>query len=55
MMSLFTPPTDNLYKFMALTGIILIVAGVVVPPVYFQQTATEYLVQLRGDEELRVY
>src|SRR5690349_2470164 len=54
MMDVFQPPTDNLYKFMAVSGIVLIVAGVLGPPVFFQQTGMEYLAQLRGSEELRV-
>lgn len=54
MMDVFQPPTDNLYKFMAVGGIVLIVAGVLGPPVFFQQTGMEYLAQLRGSEELRV-
>lgn len=55
MMDIFKPPTDNLYKFMALSGIVLVVAGVIVPPVFFQQTGMEYLEQLRGSDELRVH
>ena len=54
MMDIFTPPTDNLYKFMALSGIVLILAGVIVPPVFFQQTGMEYLAQLRSSDELGV-
>jgi hypothetical protein len=55
MMELFKPPTDNLYKFMALGGIVLFVAGVFVPPMVFQQTGMEYLAKLRGSDELRVH
>jgi hypothetical protein len=54
MMNVFQPPTDNLYKFMAVSGIVLIVAGVLGPPVFFQPTGIEYLAQLRGSEELQV-
>ena len=50
-----TPPTDNLYKFMAVGGLVLIIAGVTVPPVFFQQTGFEYLAQLRGSDELKVH
>jgi hypothetical protein len=53
MMSLFTPPTDNLYKFMALAGVVLI-AAFAVPLVIFHQAGTEYLDQLRGSKELAV-
>ena len=53
MTSLFTPPTDNLYKFMALSGIVLVVAFFI-PLVFFRQTAMEYLAQVRGSKELEV-
>lgn len=53
MLSLFTPPTDNLYKFMALSGIVL-VAAFGVPLVFFHQAGTEYLDQLFGSKELEV-
>jgi hypothetical protein len=54
MMSIFTPPTDNLYKFLAVSGVVLIVAGAYYPPVFFRQTGMEYLEQLRGSKELEV-
>lgn len=54
MMSLFTPPTDNLYKFVALSGIVLIVAGLTIPPVFFHQTGMEYLAQLHDSKEFEV-
>lgn len=50
-----TPPTDNLYKFMAVGGIVLIVAGFIFPPVLFRETGMEYLAQLRGKNELKVH
>ncbi|HKR15386.1 MAG TPA: hypothetical protein VJT15_25190 [Pyrinomonadaceae bacterium] len=53
-MSIFTPPTDNLYKFVALSGIVLFLAGFLIPPVFFQETGMEYLKQLRGSDELQV-
>ena len=53
-MSIFTPPTDNLYKFVALSGIVLFLAGFLIPPVSFQETGMEYLKQLRGSDELQV-
>jgi hypothetical protein len=53
-MSIFTPPTDNLYKFMALSGIVLMVAFIV-PLAFFHQTGMEYLAQLRGSKELQVH
>lgn len=52
-MSIFTPPTDNLYKFMALSGIVLIIAFIV-PLLFFHQTGMEYLEQVRGSKELEV-
>lgn len=52
MMSIFTPPTDNLYKFMALSGIVLI-AAFIVPLLFFYQAGMEYLQQLRGSRELQ--
>ena len=54
MMSLFTPPTDNLYKFLAVSGVVLVIAGFYFPPVFFRQTGMEYLEQLRGSKELEV-
>lgn len=54
MMSLFTPPTDNLYKFLALTGLVFIAVGLAIPAVFFRQTGMEYLAQLRGSQELEV-
>ncbi len=53
-MTPFQPPTDNLYKFMAVSGIVLIIAGFFVPPVFFLQAGMEYLTQLRGSDELKV-
>lgn len=53
-MSIFTPPTDNLYKFVALSGIVLFLAGFLIPSVFFQETGMEFLEQLRGSDELRV-
>ena len=48
-------PTDNLYKFMAVGGIILVIAGVYYPPIFFHQTGMEYLAQLRTDKEYKVH
>jgi hypothetical protein len=55
MMSLFTPPTDNLYKFLAVSGIVFFIAGVYFPPVFFRQTGMEYLAQLRSSDELKAH
>lgn len=55
MPSLISPPTDNLYKFMAVGGIALIIAGFLVPPSFFLQSGQEYLTFLRGHDELRVH
>src|SRR5690242_6779395 len=52
MLSLFTPPTDNLYKFMALSGIVL-VAAFGVPLVFFHQAGTEYMDQILASKELK--
>lgn len=55
MIDIFKPPTDNLYKFMGVSGIVLIVAGFILPPVLFRETGMEYLAQLRSREELKVH
>jgi len=55
MMDLLKPPTDNLYKFMTVGGIVLTVVGVIFPPMFFQQTAMEYLAHLHGRDELKVH
>lgn len=49
-MSPFTPPTDNLYKFLALFGLVLIVAFIF-PLVFFHKTGMDYLEQLRRSKE----
>jgi hypothetical protein len=54
MMDVLQPPTDNLYKFLAVSGVVLFIAGMFGPLVLFQQTGMEYLEQLRGSEELQV-
>ena len=54
MMDLLKPPTDNLYKFQAVGGIALIVAGLIFPILFFLQTGMEYLVQLRDRDEFKV-
>lgn len=54
MMDLLKPPTDNLYKFQAVGGIALIVAGLIFPVLFFLQTGMEYLAQLRGRDEFNV-
>jgi len=54
MMDVLQPPTDNLYKFLAVSGVVLFIAGMFAPLVLFQQTGMEYLEQLRGSEELQV-
>jgi hypothetical protein len=55
MMDLLKPPTDNLYKFIAVSGVVLIVAGLAYPPVFFHQTGMEYLTQVRSSKELEVH
>jgi hypothetical protein len=53
-MSSFTIPTDNLYKFMAVSGLAFIVAGIVVPSSFFRATRMESVAVLRGSKELEV-
>lgn len=55
MTDIFTPPTDNLYKFMAVSGIVLVLAGVIAPPLFFLQAGMEYIAQRRGSDELRAH
>ncbi len=55
MMDLLKPPTDNLYKFQAVGGLALIVAGLIFPILFFLQTGMEYLAQLRGSDEFKVH
>lgn len=55
MIDLIKPPTDNLYKFAALFGLVLFVVGFVFPPWLFYQSSLEYLKSLAGDDELAVH
>jgi hypothetical protein len=55
MMDLLKPPTDNLYKFQAVGGIALTLAGFIFPILFFLQTGMEYLGQLRGRDEFKVH
>jgi hypothetical protein len=54
-MTNLSQPQDNLYKYMAVSGIVLIIAGFIGPPVFFQQTEMEYVTQLRGTDELKLH
>lgn len=54
-MDLLKPPTDNLYKFMAVGGIVLAVVCIIFPSMFFLQTSAEYLAYLRGRDELKVH
>ncbi len=55
MIDLLKPPTDNLYKFQAVGGIALMVAGLIFPILFFLQTGMEYLAELRGRDEFKVH
>ena len=50
-----TPPTDNLYKFMAVGGIVMVVACFIFPLLWFRESGMEYLAQLRATNELKVH
>ena len=52
MIDFLKPPTDNLYKFMAVAGIVLVVAGLY-PVLFFQQTGVEYLAYVRSSNEAK--
>lgn len=55
MVDLLKPPTDNLYKFAAIFGLVLIVVGFVFPPWVFYRSSLEYLKSLAGEDELNAY
>jgi TolA-binding protein len=49
-----TPPTDNLYKFIAVGGLVLFGVCLIVPWVVFRDTGMEFLAQHGGQNELKV-
>ena len=55
MFDLLKPPTDNLYKFAALFGLVLIVVGLFFPPWIFYRSSLEYLKSLAGEDDLTAY
>src|ERR1041384_7117063 len=55
MIDLIKPPTDNLYKFAAIFGLVLIVVGFVFPPWLFYRSSLELLKSFAGQDELEVY
>ena len=52
---LIKPPTDNLYKFLAMFGTIVFLVGFIFPPMMFYQSSLEFLKSLGGDKELAVH
>lgn len=55
MIDLIKPPTDNLYKFAAVFGLVLFVGGLFFPPWLFHQSGLELLKAVAGNKELAVY
>jgi len=55
MMDLIKPPTDNLYKFTAIFGLVLFVGGLVLPPWLFYQSSLELLKTVAGKDELAAH
>ena len=55
MIDLIKPPTDNLYKFAAIFGLILIVVGFVFPPMLFYRSSLELLKSVAGEDELEAH
>jgi len=55
MFELIKPPTDNLYKFAAIFGLVLFVVGFVFPPWLFYQSSLELLKTVAGNKELRAH
>src|SRR6185295_11203044 len=55
MLDLIKPPTDNLYKFAAIFGLVLFVVGFVFPPWLFHQSGLELLKAVAGKEELAAH
>lgn len=55
MFDLLKPPTDNLYKFAAIFGLVLIVVGFIFPPWVFYRSSLEYLKSLAGEDDLTAY
>ena len=55
MIDLVKPPTDNLYKFAAIFGLILIMVGFVFPPSLFYRSSLELLKTSAGEDELEAY
>ena len=51
----FLKPTDNLYKFMGVGGIVLAISCIIFPVLFFQQTSMEYLAQLRSSDNWQVH
>jgi DNA repair exonuclease SbcCD ATPase subunit len=52
MIDFLKPPTDNLYKFMAVAGTVLVIAGLY-PALFFHQTGMEYLAYIRSSNEAK--
>lgn len=52
---LIKPPTDNLYKFAAIFGLVLFVGGLVFPPWLFYQSSLELLKTVAGKDELAAH
>lgn len=55
MIDLIKPPTDNLYKFVAIFGLILIVVGFIFPPTLFYRSSLELLKSVAGEDELEAH
>ena len=54
-LDLIKPPTDNLYKFAAVFGLILVVVGFVFPPWLFYRSSLEYLKSAAGKDDLAAH
>jgi hypothetical protein len=55
MIDLVKPPTDNLYKFIALAGLVLVVLGVIYAPWLFYRSTWETLKLEQLNAELKVH
>ena len=55
MIDLVKPPTDNLYKFIAVGGLVLMVLGVIYAPWLFYRSTWETLKSAQADAELEVH
>lgn len=55
MIDLVKPPTDNLYKFIAVAGLVLMVLGLIYAPWLFYRSTWETLKSAEADAELEVH